>query len=276
MPLSSHPAGNRALIERFGAHVAHLLNAGDGAAVEVKPFALYLRVIALLSGKGRKGPEYRDGLLGFWLPGADRTAEQLAQVYLDGVLERRLMLARGNEQHIAHELFALLCHRGVADGWEASQLARAKSLPAVPAAMAPAPLDFESVAVRLAKIDKGLSRGNPAKATAEAKGPLLLLAGQGQAEVADELSAWKAIITSPVRQRQLVEGEGEAFHELWSLVIKAFETANVHYGTLLRLGLPPFDWADTLSINTARAVSRFLTACGEVSTDQRDAVETWR
>ena len=257
MPLPpKHTSGNRALIERLAGHVAHLLNAGVDGRVEVSPAALDVKLTALLSGQGRKGAEYRDGLLGFQLAGAGREPAELAQVYLDLVLNRRLMLAGAKERHVAHDLFVLLCRRGAADSWAESEFVRSNVHPLPKSREVPA--DFRSVADRLARISNELMPRNPAKRKRDAKGPLLLTAGPAKAEVADELPAWTAILSSPYWQKQL--SPGAPFNELASLVIKAFESANTHYGALLRLGLSPFDWMDTLTINTAKDASSFLTS----------------
>jgi hypothetical protein len=61
-------------------------------------------------------------------------------------------------------------------------------------------------------------------------------------------------------------------------MIKAVETANAHYGTLLSLSLSPLDWRD-LSINTAKKASAFLTKVRECVRDNpapANDLVTWR
>ena len=269
---NSLPSSGRQLVARLAAHVAFLLNAGKDGMVEVKPFALFQDLLALLAGRGDKGAVYRDGLVSYRLNAADRSAEEVAQAYIDRVLDRGFMLARAEHLHIAHHLFAQLCQRGAAPGWSSTAVRRG-NVEAVAAVNTPA--DFTIVADRMKFLDKAISPGNPAQSTREMYGPLMLSAGHGNSiEVPEELSAWKAIIHSPAKQ--IVLETGAPFDRLCSTMIKAFEAANAHYGALVRLGLPPLDWMDAVSINTAKALSAFVTEVKVITGDKLNDLKAWQ
>ena len=106
MPRPPSSVTGRELVARLAAHIAFLMNDGADRVVEVKPFALFQHLIALLSGRGPLGAAYRDGLLAYRLAAADRSEEEVAQAYIDRVLDRGFMLARADHQHIAHRLLA--------------------------------------------------------------------------------------------------------------------------------------------------------------------------
>lgn len=260
--------GGRKLVERLGAHIAFLLNNATGDLVEVKPFALFTHLIALLAGRGPGGEVYRDGVVAYQLAGADRSADEAAQAYIDRVLDRGIFLARDNHLHIAHELFQHLCQRGVADGWAETVVTRDGS------AGGPTPSDFKAVADRLDRLDKAISPGNPAQSTRAKAGVLELRTDRQSVEIAEELSAWKAIVASPNRQRVLREGPD--FDRLCSLMIKAVEAANAHYGALVRLGLPPLDWMEAVSINTAKGLSAFISELKAPTGQVPEDIGAWR
>lgn len=259
---SSGRASNRLLVQKFAAHLAHLLNEGEDV-VEVSLFALYQRLLRTLAGaeSGTTGARYRDGLTGFALVGADGTPDEVAQKYFDCVLDRPLHLARDKEVHMGHALFLALCRRGLDPLWEGAGLVRHSASP--PEKPQPVPPDFGEVDERLGRLEATVSKGNPALATREKLGALYLNAGAGTAEVAEELAVWKAVSCGPSRLRKLEKGA--PFNRFCSVVIKAVEAANAPYGAILSLGLSPFDWGDVLTVNTAKKVSTFLNAVREDS-----------
>jgi hypothetical protein len=209
------------------------------------------------------------------MAGPERGKEEIAEKYLDTVLDRRLMLARANHRHKGHELLVALCRRGFEAQWLRAELLRGKPAPAV--AETKPPSDFGSVAARLDKVDKSITPGNPAVGTRERFGPLDLVAGGGHAEIAEELSVWKAITCAPLKLRKLAKGA--EFNAFCSLLIKAVEAANAPFGALLTVGLSPYDWAEEISHNTVKVLGRFLARVrallGEEATGRGD-LETWR
>jgi hypothetical protein len=256
-------------VERFAGHLAHLLNAAD-STVEVRPFALYQRLLQTLGSDG-----YRR-LIGAQVAGGSRGAEEVAQRYFDTVLDRRLNLARTNNTHKGHDLLLALCRRGVDPLWHSAALRRANE--AVPAdGNSGRPHDFADVARRLDDVEKSISPGNPAESTRKQRGPLQLRAGEGRAEVAEELSIWKSIACAPTRLQQLEPGP--EFNAFCSLVIKAVEAANAPYGAPVALGLSPFDWEGEVSTNTLKKLSVFLSEvraeAGKAGKDWTD-LQIWR
>ena len=80
--------GGRYLVQRFAAHLAHLLNTGD-EFIEINNFALYRTLIRTLAGPpDATGGRYRDGLLGYALVAGEREPEELAERYFETVLDR--------------------------------------------------------------------------------------------------------------------------------------------------------------------------------------------
>jgi hypothetical protein len=278
--LSPASSSSRRLIERFAAHLAHLLN-GPGDAFELRAFALFRQLLQSLSGDN-----YRK-LTGFGIGGDTRSSEEAAQWYFDAVLERRLFLARANDTHKGHELLLALCRRGSNPHWLQAGIRRQRDPDGDEQPKDDdRPSDFPGVAERLSLLDKSVSAGNPAEKTREQRGPLRLIVGAGQAEVAEEVSIWKAITCAPTRLVPL--RSGREFNEFCSLVIKAVEAANAPYGAFIGVGLSPFDWQGEISINTLKKLSAFLTEVrvilrsnvAQEGSDNPDlgtgGLETWR
>ena len=244
---------NRRLVQRFAAHLAHLLN--DGAdTVAVQAFALFTRLTATLERReqGAEAGPY-DGLTELKLLGPGTTPQEAALVYVDQVIRRPLQLARDEPLHRGHVLFLMLCRRGLDAAWAAADLKRMQT--AAPGEANRAPADFAGVAERLARLSPDIGEGNPAKSTRAAAGPLYLCVAGAAAEVAEEMSLWDAMTSGPPALRVLARGAD--FNGFCSAMIKAVEAANARYGTLIALGLSPRDWQD-LSVNTAKKVSVFL------------------
>jgi hypothetical protein len=256
------------LVSKFAARIAHLLNTGSDV-VALNRFGLEQAVTKALCTTTYAR------LVGAGLVGPERDKEEIARKYIETVLERRLMLARNHGWHKGHELLLALCRRGVDAHWEQADLFRGNTK--LPATGQQAPSSFDSVAARLAEIDKSVSPSNPATNTRERLGPLNLAAGGACAEVAEELSVWAAIACAPARLRKLPEGA--PFDAFCSVVIKAVEAANAPFGALLTVGLSPYDWLGEISHNTVKALSRFLSRVRELSgedTSGRGDLETWR
>src|SRR5262249_37899333 len=69
------------------------------------------------------------------------------------------------------------------------------------------------------------------------------------------------------------------FDAFCSLIIKALETANAPYGALVILRLSPLDWAEELSLNTAKKVSAFISEVRDRAQKREvpaDAEEAWQ
>ena len=262
--------GGRYLVQRFAAHLAHLLNTGD-EFIEINHFALYRTLIRTLAGPpDATGCRYRDGLLGYALVAGEREPEELAERYFETVLDRGMHLARDNSVHKAHELFLAMCRRGVARGWSSARLVRSDAEDR--RAIDGPPSDFSALRDRVGRLDHAVSGNNPAGTLRSRLGPLRLVVGSGSIEVPEELSVWRAVSSGPFKLGKL--SPGEPFNAFCSLVIKAVENANERYGAILRLGLSPLDWGDDLTVNTAKHVSAFLSAARE-SGDLWNARETW-
>jgi hypothetical protein len=91
------------------------------------------------------------------------------------------------------------------------------------------------------------------------------------------MSVWGSISSAPLRLKPLAPGA--EFNAFCSTVIKAVEAANAPYGAILSLGLSPFDWAEALSVNTAKKVSSFLSVVRQrqgKEESREDELETWR
>jgi hypothetical protein len=100
--------------------------------------------------------------------------------------------------------------------------------------------------------------------------------GASAIEVPEELSLWEAICAAPHTLRLLA---GAEFDEFCSLMIKAFEAANAHYGALVTLRLSPQDWAEELTVNTAKKISAFLSevrALAQNFDTTPEGVEIWQ
>ena len=255
------------LVTDFAAHLAFLLNTGNGQT-ELNFFSLQTTLLRTLTNPSNRR------LIGAGLFDKCKEPEEVAQRYFDAVVDRRLMLARANHTHKGHEFYLALCRRGIASGWSGAELTRNNARPGT---AHDAPCDFASVAARLGKVDKSITVGNPAAKTREAAGPLNVVAAAGHAEVAEELSVWKAICCSPLKQRILQLGP--PFDAFCSIVIKVVEAANAPFGTILSLGLSPYDWGDELSTNTAKKLGSFLTDVRRETpgtSSGRGDLDTWR
>jgi hypothetical protein len=270
------PVSNRGLVLRFAGYVAHLLNDAEIGVVNVRAFAIYKTIMAALEARELASAAGRyDALIGRNLLGPGVGADEAAETYFEQVLKRPLCLARDQHMHKGHELFLALCRRGLDDSWRAAELQRGYQTAAPEPGCDLAP-DVRGVFDRLANLEHGLSNGNPAKSTRVIHGALHLHVAGRTALVAEEMSVWDAICCAPLKLRALERGA--EFHAFCSIVIKAVETANAHYGTLLSLGLSPRDWRD-LSLNTAKKTSAFLSKARELArATQRvpQAGEVWR
>jgi hypothetical protein len=265
----------RFIVQKFAAHLAHLLNTGDGSA-NLDPGELYRKLLRTLSGgsEGRaEGNPYVDTLIALHLLGPDMTADQAAAVYFERVLNRPLFLARRGHYHRGHELLLALCRRDLDGRWEGVELVRSST---------PVPDDnsFEEVGARLREVrdrHKGrISSGNPAASTRAEFGPLYLKLSTSGVEVPEELSLWEAVCCAPRVLRVLSSRDFDGF---CSLMIKALETANAPYGALVTLRLSPLDWAEELSLNTAKKVSAFLSDVRDLAQKREvaaDAEEVWQ
>jgi hypothetical protein len=213
-------------------------------------------------------------LVAVHLLGPDMSPDQAAVAYFNRVLERPLYLARRAHHHKGHEVLLALCRRGVDDRWKAAELERTPT-PVANADSGHLPADFEDVRARLIEVrdrHKGhISPGNPAASTRAEHGALYLKLASSGTEVAEELSLWEAICGGPHGLRVLAPPE---FDQFCSLIIKALETANAHYGALVTLRLSPLDWAGELSVNTAKKVSAFLSEVRAVAERVRASAET--
>jgi hypothetical protein len=256
------PVSSRGLVLRFAGYIAHLLNECDDAGtVGVQAFSVYRTIMAALEARESASQTGRyDVLVGRKLLGPNVAADEAAEAYFEQVLERPLWLARDQHVHKGHELFLALCRRGLGDVWRTAELRRGhpRGLPAGGDLSA----DVRGVFDRLANMGCGLSDGNPAKSTRALHGPLQLHVAEHAAPVPEEMSVWAAICCAPLRLRALERGP--EFHAFCSVVIKAVEAANAHYGALLSLGLSPRDWRD-LSLNTAKKTSAFLSKVRELA-----------
>lgn len=234
----------------------------------LEPWKIEATVLQTLSGS-----QYRR-LVGAGLADPDTNAQDAAVSYFSAVFERRLWLKGAEPTHKGHELFLALCCRGAAEGWECVALNRKREVGSMACNRTSVPEgkdmwragsslpsiadDFAAIALRLTQIDGAISPGNPAKNTRQRSGPLFLVVGEMNAEVAEELTIWQAICCAPLRIRKL---ENKAtFDQLCSLVIKVLEAANRPFGELVGLGLWPPHWIDVLSLHAIREARKFV-AC---------------
>lgn len=239
---------SRHLVQTLAATLAHLLNTGRDGTVALEPFDIYHKITGLLAKPN--GAYVR---LSGHQQMINRSEAEAAQVYFDSVLDRAMFLARDGHTHKAHDLFLALCARGTHPSWPKSTLRRSLS-EVVP--IGAAPPDFSAVAKNLSAQRFEISPGNPAHSTRAAAGPLRLGVPGAVHEVPEELSIWGAINCAPRQLQPLTDAD--AFNAFCSLLIKAVESANAQYGTLVSLGLSPPDWRD-LSVNTAKKMSAFMT-----------------
>lgn len=283
-----HATSHRRLVLRFAACIAHLLNSGhDGTAV-VQPGLIYQRLTRMLArrvdhrrGGNRDVTDYKP-LVGGGVfsdrnwdeDGAAR--DQIAEIYFEYVLDKRLFLARDAHMHKGHELFHRLCRRGEGPGWEAASLGRECTAITSVVPIGVQPSGYGDVSNGLYSLPIDISDGNPARSTQAEVGPLYLRVPGSVHWVAEEMSVWGALKSSPRRLRRLAPGD--EFNEFCGLVIKAVETANAHYGALVSLGLSPVDWRE-LSVNTAKKLSAFLGDVRRLAEENKSdpaALEGWR
>ena len=275
-------SSGRLVVQKFAAHLAHLLNTGDGT-VRLNAGELYRKLLKTLSGGGANRENepnpYVDKLVARHLLGPDTDPDQAAVTYFERVLNRPLHLARREHHHKGHQVFLALCHRGVDLRWQSAQLIRSTNAPSN-TDLAQFPPDFNDVRDRVLATNQRhrghISPGNPAASTRAQYGPLCLTLGGSAIEVAEELSVWEGICNAPNTFRILARQD---FDEFCSLMIKAVETANAPYGALVTLGLSPIDWSGELSVNTAKKVSAFLSDVrlrAAASGSHPDAIETWQ
>jgi hypothetical protein len=277
MPRNADPsASGRLVVQKFAAHLAYLLNDGD-LTVSLNFGDLYRKLLRTLSGgKRADGNPYVETLVAIHLLG-DRNPDEAATAYFERVLNRPLFLARRAHRHKGHELFLALCRRGFDERWKTADLNRFLH-PPPPSNSDTPPDDFRDVSDRISAVRerKGhISPGNPAATTRTEHGPLYLNVVARSVEVEEELSIWDAICSGPRSLRALAPPD---FDEFCSLVIKAVEVANAHYGALVTLRLSPLDWADELSVNTAKKLSAFISdvrSTAETMGALPEAVEVW-
>lgn len=254
------------LIDRFAAHLAHLLNDPD-EPVRVDPGRLYATLTATLAGQ-----PYRDQLLYQPSYAWRMDAEEAATRYFAATLERRLWLSGGVERSVAHRLFEALCQRGVDSGWSNAALVRQPTARQSATVVPLLSLDQRRVLDALRTLPNTLSPGNGATRIREQRGPLRLVFGATAVTVAEEFSLWDAIRCAPSPLAPL--RPGEPFNRFCGVVIDALRTANRPVQEVLGLnrGLCPFDWLEDLPVNQARGWRRFLKQLPE---DGPDTPEHW-
>ncbi|MGH6816646.1 MAG: hypothetical protein ACREC6_13185, partial [Hyphomicrobiaceae bacterium] len=267
----------RDVVQKFAAHIAHLLNTGS----ELNTGQLYFDLLKTLSGGGEYGAQgnpYVTKLVALHLLGSGITAGQAAASYFERVLDRRLALAAGRQHHKGHAVHLALCRRGMDDRWEAAYLDRSK-VPVSTTGLDDLPSDFAAVCGKISECcadhqGRKPLPGNPALATRTEYGPLYLKLRAGAAEVAEELSVWEAIRCAPGLLRVLSRPD---FNKFCSLMIQAVETANKHYGILVGLRLSPHDYPD-VSIHTLKKISAFVSevrAKADKSGSEPNALKLW-
>ena len=259
------------LVQTLAAHLARLADPANG---RIEAHAIERQLLATLSGPAdpKVRHRYRDTLLGYQLVAARMSPEEAAQRYIDDVLRRRLQVARASPLQKAHEVFAMQCRRGVDAEWRSATVMRARKAPTAEGAM---PTGFADVEQNLGRLEKRISPKSPAEGTRARTGPIWLSAGGGVVEVAEELSVWHGATCGP----DIVTpfgGKGPSFDALCALTIQAVETANAHWSALLCLGLSPFDWADAVSVNTAKKASAFRSVVRAALDGGPEAIEAWR
>lgn len=260
----------RMLVQTLAAHMARLT---DPDAGKILPYAIEQQLLQTLGGpQDRKARHrYRDTLIGYPLIQARYSPEEAAQRYIDDVLRRRLQVAQSRHLQKAHELFELQCRRGADQSWREARLARSPSRPKGEGAP---PKGFGVVEKSLGFLDKGISEKSPAERTRASAGPIWLQAGSAAAEVAEELSAWHALTSGPEHVGKFADKA--AFDKVCSATIQAVETANAHWSALLCVHLSPIDWADQISINTAKKMSAFRTKVRELADGRAETVADWQ
>ncbi len=253
-------------VDRFAAHLAHLLNNSDGEFVELNAGSLYATLIETLTTR------YADNLLYHGTYQTRMDAEEAATRYFDVTIDRRLWLNPGVAWTVAHALLLALARRG-ADWFDSSvDLARlpvasdTTATPMLPAAQ-------RALWRHLAQADRSIESGNAAAKISQRDGALHLRLGESALPVPEQISLWQAIGASPARMAVLPAGE--PFNTFCGVVIDGLRTANRPVQELLGLGLGlcPFDWLEALSINQVRSLRRFLKHLPEA---RRTDMEAWR
>jgi hypothetical protein len=267
-PFQTAPTG-RDILGVFAARLVRILN-DDRVLI---PAELHKDIIAELSEKKK----YRDKLVAaHLLKGMHH--DDAARYYFEMVFERRLRLARSEHRHKGHELFIALCRRGIDARWQAAELVRSTDPLAGVDADNP-PRDFKEVLERMRIVCRthgDISKGNPAFSTRDRHGPLFLKLAGAAMELPEELSIWQAISCGPRKLRVLPE-RGKEYDEFCSLMIRALETANRPYGSLVGLWLSPKEWPE-INVNTAKEISRFLSTVRDLAHSTRSdptGIEVW-
>ncbi|MDD2870010.1 hypothetical protein [Neomegalonema sp.] len=225
----------------FAAHVAHGLNReAEGGLARPQGYALWSEFMNLLAKPERP---YRRQVVGAHLMGLDGDEEgrrEAAGRWFDLVFDRPLLIRDGYPSHQAHHLMEALARR--TPGVRKVELSRGPR-PAegpLPEALRHASDLFSGAAPAEEAGDDHESRLGPEGA------PLWLQVDEGSFRLPLAFSIWGAVRHAPRALRLLPElaEEDPAPDErrmFSSLVIRAFEAANVHWGRAVALGISPWD-----------------------------------
>ena len=259
----------RDIVQRFAAHFAHLLNS-DADTVSIQPFRLFHTLMKTLTGPDDLAADhpYRDMLFGFRQVSARTEPAEAAERYFNDVVDRPMKLARTDHTHKGHALFLNLVQRACSQNLESAALERRKDSANSGDPSSPA---MRIIGDRLAALDHGISKGNPAASTREKAGPLELHAGDDRVLVAEEMSIWGAVKCAPPEIHSLNDDE---FRVLCSLMIRAVEAADDPYKWILACGLHPFEWLDDLGVNKAKGIGIFINAVRRHADEQE--LDDWR
>ncbi len=242
--------------DRFAAFLAHCLNSEDFSSIDVDEGSLYALLTDALATRYAEPMLHHPGYAWRMAP------EEAAARYFEISVQRRLQLSPRVQTSIAQRFLAALCRRGVEPLWGDATVARELG----PSAKEPVPRviptavqkEFARCGQALAKIKDQISPGSPSPTIRARFGPVVLRLYTLNAPVPEEVSLWDALACAPHTLKSLPRGQ--PFNEFCCLVIDGIRTAHRAYQELVGLGrgLCPFDWIDTLSIQQARALRKFL------------------
>lgn len=262
------------LLDRFAAHIAHLLNQQMEDGVWLDPASIMVDLLDLLSSR-YAGPLLFHGRYEWRMDSSEAAAR-----YFEATLERKLFLSGKVSYSSAHWLFLSLVQRLPSPGWRTAFLVRQHSKPQSDNICLIPKHSASLLNERIALLSKNISIGNAAKVLKDRDGPLWLVAGHVSIELPDEMSIWDSIVTVPPKITPLVHQE--AFNKFCGVVIDVMRTANRPFQEILGLGhnLCPFDWIGTISTNQVRSLRRYLSILVDHQTladwSQVQAEDRWK
>lgn len=251
------------VVDRFSAHLAHLLNSKENDETWIEPGAILADLLDLLASR------YLSPLLFYSRYEWRMQPDEAATRYFDATLGRKLFLSGQSQYSSTHKVFLELVRRLPHSDWKSATLIRS---PVVPTTDNKEPCNnITTIALqnRINKLCRTVHEKNSAAVLNKRDGPLWIVSGNEAIILPEEMSLWDAIITVPPKLQSLKKPE--SFNKFCGLIIDAMRTANRPFQEILGLGhdLCPFDWVTTLSTNQVRSLRRYLSNAKKISRSEQ-------